>query len=111
MTSPVAAARLVLSATLLGLAGLGCENEVTTKTDAGTTTDATMTDAAMTIDSSTSYGTPQDCIEAGGQCILGPGISCAKRGPENTCNCNPLCSTGGQFCCVAFIDGGDAEVL
>jgi len=100
MTSPVAAARLVLSATLLGLAGLGCENEVTTKTDAGTTTDATMTDAAMTIDSSTSYGTPQDCIEAGGQCILGPGISC-----------DPLCSTGGQFCCVAFIDGGDAEVL
>jgi hypothetical protein len=77
----------LLSAALLGLA-LGCTSSP----------------------SSPSYGTPQDCIEAGGRCILGPGILCAKQGPENTCNCNPLCSTGGQFCCVAFIDAGDAEV-
>ena len=57
-----------------------------------------------------SYGTPQDCAAAGGQCMLGPGVSiCAKRGPENTCNCNPGCNPGGGFCCLALIDGGDAE--
>ncbi len=52
--------------------------------------------SALGCTSSPSYGTPQDCAAAGGQCILGSGGNlCAKQGPENTCNCNPMCSTGG----------------
>ncbi|HTB76123.1 MAG TPA: hypothetical protein VK762_22900 [Polyangiaceae bacterium] len=59
--------------------------------------------------SSPSSGTPADCMAAGGQCVLtAPGNVCAKTGPENTCNCNPTCTTGGAFCCIEFVDGGDA---
>ncbi|HEY8087948.1 MAG TPA: hypothetical protein VIF09_08885 [Polyangiaceae bacterium] len=70
---------------LLVLAGLGCNSS-----------------------SSPSYGTPQDCTAAGGQCIVGPGLNCAKEGPVDTCNCNPGCNPSGAFCCVAFVDAGDA---
>jgi hypothetical protein len=57
---------------------------------------------------SSSSGTPEDCMAAGGQCVLtGPGNTCAKMGPENTCNCNPTCTTGGAFCCIEFTDAGD----
>lgn len=31
--------------------------------------------------------------------------SCARQGPENTCNCNPGCNPGGAFCCVALSGG------
>jgi hypothetical protein len=72
-------------AMLLGLTGFGC--------------------------TSSSNGTPQDCTAAGGQCVLGSDVNaCAKQGPENTCNCNPTCSPGGSFCCLSFIDAGDANV-
>ncbi len=57
--------------------------------------------------SSSSYGTPQDCAAAGGQCIIGPSAGvCAKEGPTNTCDCNPACSPGGAYCCVTFVEAG-----
>jgi len=56
-----------------------------------------------------SYGTPQDCTAAGGQCVLGGGGAlCAKQGPANTCNCNPGCNPGGAICCVEWFDAGEA---
>lgn len=59
---------------------------------------------------SPSYGKPQDCTAAGGQCLAGDGITlCAKEGPQNTCDCNPTCGPGGLFCCVAFKDAGEAD--
>jgi hypothetical protein len=76
--------RVFISAALLGLLVLGCTS------------------------STLSYGTPQDCANAGGRCVIG-GFNCAKTGPENTCNCNPACNPGGAVCCVAFIDAGDAQ--
>jgi hypothetical protein len=58
---------------------------------------------------SSSSGTPQDCVAAGGQCVLGSAVkACAKQGPSGTCNCNPDCNPGGSFCCLAFIDAGEA---
>jgi hypothetical protein len=63
--------------------------------------------AVVGCTSSPSYGTPQDCAAAGGQCVLGSAANvCAKQGPDNTCNCNPACNPGGSFCCLAFIDAG-----
>jgi hypothetical protein len=60
--------------------------------------------------SSPSYGTPEDCTAAGGQCVLtAPGNMCGKTGPENSCNCNPTCATGGAFCCIEFIEAGDGD--
>jgi hypothetical protein len=59
---------------------------------------------------SASYGTPQDCAAAGGQCVLGAGAdNCAKQGPDNTCNCNPACNPGGAFCCLAFVEAGTGD--
>src|SRR5580704_7407066 len=55
------------------------------------------------------YGTPQDCSNAGGQCVLaGGGGLCAKQGPTNTCNCNPGCNPGGAICCIEWVDAGEA---
>ena len=57
--------------------------------------------------SSPSYGTQQDCIAAGGQCLVGHGATMyAKEGPANTCDCNPGCSPAGAFCCISSIDAG-----
>jgi hypothetical protein len=56
-----------------------------------------------------SYGTPQDCTAAGGQCLVGPPEYCAKQGPENTCNCNPGCNPSGAYCCLEFIDAHQAS--
>lgn len=75
--------KLLVLALGLGLVTLGCSN------------------------SSSSYGTPQDCTAAGGQCLAGGGATmCAKEGPSNTCDCNPGCSPGGGFCCITFVDAG-----
>ena len=50
---------------------------------------------------SASYGTPQDCLAAGGHCMLpGPGNGCPTQGPKNTCNCNAACNPGGAICCL-----------
>jgi hypothetical protein len=56
---------------------------------------------------SSSGGTPQDCAAAGGQCVL-PTLACVKQGPSDTCNCDPECNPGGAYCCLAFIDAGEA---
>jgi hypothetical protein len=68
------------------------------------TTPASSTDATPA-----NYGTPQDCAEAGGRCILGLPQGCAQLGPPNTCNCNPQCNPGGGICCLALVDAGDAS--
>lgn len=56
------------------------------------------------------YGPPQDCIAAGGQCVTGPSSACAKLGPGNTCNCNPGCTPSGSYCCLEFVDAGEAAL-
>jgi hypothetical protein len=65
-------------------------------------------DASADGSSTSSYGTRQDCANAGGRCVFG-GFNCALTGPENTCNCNPACNPGNAICCVAFIDAGDPQ--
>jgi hypothetical protein len=45
------------------------------------------------------------CVSAGGRCIIGPDINCARRG--ESCNTNPP-NPGGAFCCFEFADAGDA---
>jgi len=59
--------------------------------------------------SSSSYGTAQDCIAAGGQCTGTGAAACIKEGPEQTCNCNPGCNPGGSFCCLVFPDASDGS--
>jgi hypothetical protein len=82
----VTTARKILLATILAVAGLGCTSST----------------------SSTSYGTPEDCAAAGGQCLTGPFQACAKEGPQNTCNCNPGCNPSGAYCCVELVEAGAA---
>ena len=65
--------------------------------------------AGLDCNSSPSYGTPQDCTAAGGQCTGTGASACVKEGPDNTCNCNPGCNPGGSFCCLVFPDAGDAS--
>jgi len=55
------------------------------------------------------YGTPQDCEEAGGRCVVGPALGCVAEGPANTCNCNPGCNPGGAICCIAFADAASSD--
>ena len=69
-----------------------CSGQVAGR-DAGTGNDA----------GDASYGTPQDCSAAGGKCLVGGAINlCAKQGPDNTCNCNPVCDPGGSLCCLVL---------
>jgi hypothetical protein len=43
---------------------------------------------------------PEACVAAGGKCLLGPGLQCAKVGPQD---CNPEINPGGAFCCLEEI--------
>src|SRR6476659_3597865 len=51
---------------------------------------------------------PAACTAAGGRCILGPGIGCAKFGPQD---CNPDRNPGGAMCCLeeSLVDSGGVE--
>lgn len=55
------------------------------------------------IDSSTAA-----CTSAGGTCVIGPGITCAKQAPTNAQDCDPSGNPGGAICCLVFDDAGPA---
>jgi hypothetical protein len=65
------------------------------------------TGCASSSSSSPSYGTPNDCANAGGRCVIPGPEMCATEGPPNTCNCNPGCNPGGFICCIAFVDASE----
>jgi hypothetical protein len=47
------------------------------------------------------------CISAGGRCVVGGAVNiCTKLGPLG-CNNDPP-NPGGAFCCLEFLDAGDA---
>jgi hypothetical protein len=101
---------------LLTAVAVGCGGQVT-GTMAGTSgsispsTVASGASAASNTGASTGYGTFQDCVAAGGQCLAdGGGGLCAKEGPANTCDCNLGCNSSGAICCLEFVDGGEGTV-
>jgi hypothetical protein len=97
----------VLLATLV-LAACGTSGNGSSPPDAGLADGAgSITPEAGGNDAT--YGTPQDCMAAGGRCIVGPAVGCIAEGPPNTCNCNPGCAPSGAICCVAFADAGPAD--
>ena len=58
--------------------------------------------AAAIVNACGSDGTPgvsgpQACAAAGGTCLIGPGIGCARVGPQD---CNPDRNPGGAYCCL-----------
>jgi hypothetical protein len=50
---------------------------------------------------------PSDCIAAGGQCVIGSDLNCAKRGHQD---CDPNHTPAGFFCCLAPAAAEDASV-
>jgi hypothetical protein len=51
---------------------------------------------ACSSSSSSGSSGPQECVEAGGQCIIGSN-PCPNKGPQN---CNPNSTPAGQICCL-----------
>jgi hypothetical protein len=49
----------------------------------------------------TSNSGPQECAEAGGQCIIGSN-PCPNKGPQD---CNPDKNPGGAICCLPCPSG------
>jgi len=57
---------------------------------------------ALSCSNSNTKTGPEQCVEAGGQCVLG-GVECTKLG---SADCNPGRNPGGAFCCLSCGDGG-----
>jgi hypothetical protein len=51
---------------------------------------------------------PADCVAAGGQCVVGPGVNCGKIGPQN---CNPDHNPGGAVCCLAECTDANTQTI